>query len=313
MQLLRSFILLSAVVTLASASPAAEPASAVTESAEPRLVRQSYTSTAGDERQHFVYLPASYETDTERKWPLLVFLHGDGERGDGREDLDWVTVHGPLYEVWVQKRDLPFVIIAPQLDLFGRDKTVGYIRDRDLAEIPRRLDQGVPPRPDTFPTPQPMSGAIADPELPFGPEGPPDGWSRREQDLLTILDQAAELYRVDTDRVYLTGLSYGGFGSWYMAARHPQRFAAIAPVVGWGNPEQMAALAERRLPIWVFAGGRDDAVPVKYFYAGLNELETLGHEEVQFTIHEDGGHDIWRRVYGGQDLYDWLLSQRRGD
>ncbi len=289
------------------ASPAAAPAA----TSEPRLVRQSYAASDGQERAYFVYLPAGYESDRDRRWPLLLFLHGDGERGDGRDDLDWVLVHGPLYEAWVQKRDLPFVIVGPQLPLFGRDKTVDYIRDRDRAAIPRRLEEGVPPRPDPFPTPWPMTGAVADPVLPVGPEGPPDGWPRRERDLLTILDQALGRYRVDPDRVYLTGLSYGGFGTWYLASRHPERFAAIAPVVGWGHPELMAPLAERRMPVWAFAGGRDPAVPVKHFFAGLNELERLGHDAVRFTVHEDSGHDVWRRVYGGRDLYDWLLRQRR--
>jgi predicted peptidase len=295
MRLQRALALVLSGAVWAIAGLAAEPA-AVDESAEPRLLRQSYVSSAGDERQHFVYLPAGYETDTERRWPLLLFLHGNGERGDGREDLDWVLVHGPLYEAWVQKRDLPFVIVAPQLDLFGLDKTVDYIRDRDH-----------------FPTPQPMAGAVPDAELPFGAEGPPNGWPRREQDLLAILDQALERHRIDPDRVYLTGLSYGGFGSWYLASRHPRRFAAVAPVVGWGHPALMAPLAETRMPIWVFAGGRDPAVPVRFFYAGLNELERLGHDGVRFTTHEDGGHDVWKRIYGGRDLYDWLLSHRRGD
>jgi predicted peptidase len=66
------------------------------------------------------------------------------------------------------------------------------------------------------------------------------------------------------------------------------------------------------MPIWVFAGGRDPAVPVQFFYPGLNELERLGHSEVRFTIHGDVGHDVWERVYGGVDVYDWLLSHRRG-
>jgi predicted peptidase len=312
MRLQRALALVLSGAVWAIAGLAAEPA-AVDESAEPRLLRQSYVSSAGDERQHFVYLPAGYETDTERRWPLLLFLHGNGERGDGREDLDWVLVHGPLYEAWVQKRDLPFVIVAPQLDLFGLDKTVDYIRDRDPATIPRRLAEGVPLRPGDFPTPQPMAGAVPDAELPFGAEGPPNGWPRREQDLLAILDQALERHRIDPDRVYLTGLSYGGFGSWYLASRHPRRFAAVAPVVGWGHPALMAPLAETRMPIWVFAGGRDPAVPVRFFYAGLNELERLGHDGVRFTTHEDGGHDVWKRIYGGRDLYDWLLSHRRGD
>jgi dienelactone hydrolase len=201
------------------------------------------------------------------------------------------------------------VIVAPQLDLFGRDETVDYIRDRDPSSIPRRLADGAPPRPADFATPEAMDGAVPEPELPFGL----DGWPRREGDLLAILDQALELYRVDPDRVYLSGLSYGGFGTWFLASRHPRRFAAIAPVVGWGHPQQMASLADHRLPVWVFAGGRDPAVRVRYFFSGLNELERLGHDEVRFTIHEDGGHDIWKRVYGGRDLYDWLLSHRRGD
>ncbi len=313
MRVPRSLPLLLAGATLSCAGWAGGPATETATSAEPRLLRQSYVSSAGDERQYFVYLPAGYGADIERRWPLLVFLHGDGERGDGRAELDWVLVHGPLYEAWIQKRDLPFVIVAPQLDLFGRDETVGYIRDRDPDSIPRRLAEGVPPRLADFPTPGPMDGATPAGALPFGPEGPPDGWPRREQDLVTILDQALERLRVDPERVYLTGLSYGGFGTWFLASRHPRRFAAIAPVVGWGHPRQMAALAERRLPVWVFAGGRDPAVHVEHFFAGLNELERLGHDEVRFTIHEDGGHDVWKRVYGGQDLYDWLLSHRRGD
>ena len=125
---------------------------------------------------------------------------------------------------------------------------------------------------------------------------------------MKLLDSSLERFSIDRERVYLTGLSYGGFGTWYLASRHPRRFAAIAPVVGWGHPDLMAPLAERRMPIWVFAGGRDKAVEVEYFYSGLNELERLGHREVRFTIHEDAGHDAWKRIYAGRDLYDWLLT-----
>ena len=315
---MRLFRVLALLLSLAAAPPwisgrAGAAEAPVAAEPGPRLLRQAYASAAGDERQHFVYLPAGYESDPKRRWPLLMFLHGNGERGDGRQDLDWVLVHGPLYEAWIQKRDLPFVIVAPQLDLFGLDKTVDYIRDRDPGSIPRRLADGVPPRPAEFSTPQPMSGAVAAADLPLGPEGPPDGWPRRERDLIAILDQALELYRVDPDRVYLTGLSYGGFGTWFLASRHPRRFAAIAPVAGWGHPRRIAPLAEARVPVWAFAGGRDPVVRVEHFYRGLNELERLGHDDVRFTIHADRGHDVWRRIYGGRDLYDWLLSHRRGE
>jgi dienelactone hydrolase len=301
-------LIAGAVLLCAALAPAAgaEPSGA----SAPRLVRQAYPSTTGQERDVYVYLPVGYDSDAARRWPLLLFLHGDGERGDGKADLDWVTVHGPIYEAWTRKRDLPFVVVAPQLDLFGRDETVPYIKSRDASTIPRRQAEGVPPRPEEFPTPQPMTGATVAADVPIGPEGPPDGWPRREQDFLTILDLALEDYRVDPRRVYLTGLSYGGFGTWYLASRHARRFAAIAPVVGWGHPDLMPPLAERRVPIWVFAGGRDPVVPVRYFYPGLNKLEELGHKEMRFTVHEDMGHDTWARVYGGQDVYDWLLSHR---
>ncbi len=293
-----------------TAAAAAQPPG---EESAARLVRRPYLSTTGQERDFFVHIPAGYDSDRDRRWPVLLFLHGNGERGDGKADLDWVLVHGPLYEAWIQKRDLPFLILAPQLPLFGLDQTVRYIRDRQREQIPLRLETGVPPRPAEFPTPEPMAGAVPDADLPFGPEGPPNGWPEREQDLLTILDQVAREYRTDPGRVYLTGLSYGGYGTWYLASRHPRRFAAIAPVVGWGHPQLMPPLAARQMPIWVFAGGRDTAVPARYFFTGLNQLEQLGHQDVRFTIHEDRGHDAWRRIYGGQDLYDWLLSHSLGD
>jgi predicted peptidase len=93
-----------------------------------------------------------------------------------------------------------------------------------------------------------------------------------------------------------------------MASRHPQKFAAIAPVVGWGHPDLMAPIGKNNLPVWAFAGGRDFAVNKSYFYAGINRLEAQSNAEVRFTVHEDMSHDVWRRVYEGEDIYHWLLS-----
>ena len=307
----RTSVLITAFLWLLPLAACTGHSQAPKSGSEPRLIRQSYLSPSEGERQYFVYLPRGYDSDSGRRWPVMLFLHGDGERGDGKDDLDWVLVHGPLYETWIQKRDLPFVIVSPQLPLYGRDKTVDYIADRKLAEIPQRLDDGVPPRPEEFPTPWPMVSVPAPEELPMGPEGPPDGWPRLEEDLLLILDQIQSLYRTDPSRIYLTGISYGGFGTWYLGSRHPDRFAALAPVVGWGHPDMMAPLAARRMPVWAFAGGRDAAVWPQFFYPGINTLEELQDRQgdVRFTIHVDTGHDTWRRVYAGQDVYDWLLQQ----
>ena len=115
-------------------------------------------------------------------WPVMLFLHGDGERGDARGELDYVLTHGPLFEAWCQRRDLPFVIISPQLDKFSRGE-VPYIKDRDRAQIPQRLANWINPRPDAAGVrlPEPMQGKRADDKLPDGPEGPPDGWNEMEK------------------------------------------------------------------------------------------------------------------------------------
>lgn len=277
-----------------------------------QLQRKSYSSLVdGTERHYFLYLPAGYDRSSDAAlWPLMLFLHGGGERGDGPEELDYVLAVGPLYEAWIQKRDLPFVILAPQLPKFGREAVDRYLRRRDPSRIPQRLEEGVPPRPQRFRRPGPMRGATPDAALQHGPEGLPQGWPLVEDDVIRLLDRTLDEERIDRERVYLTGVSYGGFGTWYLASRHPQRFAAISPVVGWGHPDLMPSLAERRMPIWVFAGGRDRAVPARYFYPGLNALEQLGHRQLRFTIHEDMAHDVWSRVYAGDDLYAWLLAQR---
>jgi dienelactone hydrolase len=294
-----------------SSVPRAAPAMATASAAQ--LLRVSRMSQATHaERDYFLYLPAGFAERTSERWPVMLFLHGDGSRGDAKGELDYVMRNGPLYEAWVQKRDLPFVIIAPQLPTYGRETKVDFLKKRTPADIPRRLDVGVPDRPEEMATPDPMTGAVAE-ELPNGATGygPEQGWPELEADLLGILDDVLATRNGDPARVYLTGLSYGGFGTWYMGSKHPERFAAIVPIVGYGHPELMPAIAAAKLPVWCFAGGRDSSVRVKNFYAGLNRLESLGAPELRFTIEEDMGHDTWARVYAGRDVYDWLLAHAK--
>ena len=271
----------------------------------------SYQSArTGKERDYFVYLPRGFRQSTS--WPVMLFLHGDGERGDARGELDFVLVHGPLFEAWCQRRDLPFVIVSPQLDKFSRGE-IPYIKFRDRKQIPQRLTSGINPRPNArdVSLPGPMQGAMSDDKLPDGPTGPPDGWNEMESELTAMVDRTIADFKGDAKRVYLTGLSYGGFGAWNLAARHPQKFAALAPIVGYAHPDHAEPIAKAKLPLWVFAGARDPVVPLRYFYPALNKMEALGHPEVRFTIEEDLGHLTWVRVYEGQDLYSWMLAQTR--
>jgi len=278
---------------------------------EAQLLKPSYYSKATEaERNYFLYLPKTYGDDKEKEWPVLMFLHGNGERGNGLDELDYAMIHGPLYEAWIQKKELPFIIIAPQLPMFGMDEKASYIKNRTRDQIPIRLDKGVPERPGDFPTEGPMNGQLADNEMKFPEEGLPMGWPVIEEDLLWMLQTTKVNYNVDDNRVYLSGLSYGGFGTWWMASKHPDLFAAIAPVVGYAHPDLMEPIAKNKIPVWAFAGGRDYVVPVKYFYASLNKLESLGHKP-RFTIHSDMNHDAWTRIYRGWDLYDWFLTHTK--
>lgn len=279
--------------------------------AEEQLLRISYTSkTDQTERDYFVYLPKGYDQNSKKKWPVLMFLHGDGERGNGKDELDYTLIHGPLYEAWIQKRDLPFIIIVPQMHMFGRDTLgISYIDNRSEDWIPKRYKDSIPPRVMASRIEAEMTGSFASDSIP-DQTYLDNGWNKQEEDLLDMLDRTIEVYHTDEKRVYLSGLSYGGFGTWYLAGKNPKRFAAINPIVGWGHPSLMDSIAKYKVPIWAFAGGRDNVIQVKYFYKGLNKLEKLGHENIRFTNHEDMGHDTWKRVYGGEDIYNWFLEQR---
>lgn len=184
---------------------------------------------------------------------------------------------------------------------------IDYSKNRDRSQIPVRSNEGTPDRSARFEVNSPMKGELAEPS-PYPAEGRVDGWPRLEIELLQMVDRTIADFRGDPSRVYLTGLSYGGFGTLYLSARHPDRFAAMAPVAGQGHTDHAAPLAAARKPIWQFAGGRDAVVPPRNFYPVLNELETLGHREVRFTIKADLGHHAWVRVYQSEDLYTWFLQ-----
>ena len=283
---------------------------------EEQLLRHTYTSVVDSlERDAYIYLPRGYDDDSSHKWPVMIYLHGDGERGDGKEDLDYVMGYGPLYEAWVQKKDMPFILIVPQLHMFDRDGPDGpsYIRNRTKEGIPRRLEEGTPPHNTDMPALQyfgAMQGAVPD-ELPdYTDYRNRTGWKRTDPDVISILDSILKTYNADADRVYLSGASAGAFGIWYYSSVYPERFAALLPVVGYPSVEQAEAIANADIPVWIFSGGRDPAVKTKYFFVGMNRMDELG-ATMRFTTEQDMFHDVWNRVYAGDDVYNWLLQYRK--
>jgi predicted peptidase len=110
--------------------------------------------------------------------------------------------------------------------------------------------------------------------------------------------------------VYVTGMSMGGFGAFKLAARAPERFAALVSVCGGGEETWAPALAS--LPAWLFHGAQDDIVPVSSSQRMCAALEAEG-APVKLTVYDDLSHACWDRAYQTPELYDWLLSQRRSD
>lgn len=136
-----------------------------------------------------------------------------------------------------------------------------------------------------------------------------DSWrSPQQQDLLIkLLDHVTANTRVDRDRVYLTGLSMGGFGSWKLATDHPDRFAAVAPICGVGEPEKAERLIH--LPIWVFHGNQDKVIGVHHSQEMVDAIRAAGGKKVRLTIYEGVGHNSWSKAYGTPELYQWLEAQ----
>jgi predicted peptidase len=147
------------------------------------------------------------------------------------------------------------------------------------------------------------------PGFPFilvSPQTTREGWN--PDTLNALLDEVMHDYRVDKNRVYLTGASMGGTGTWRLAAAHPEKFAAIAPICGRGDPADAERLA--RLPIWVFQGAKDPVVRLERVQEMVEAIKAAGGD-IKFTVYPDAAHDAWTETYNNPELYQWLLAQRR--
>jgi predicted peptidase len=223
----------------------------------------------GTSYRYQVYLPSDYARS--KRWPVILFLHGSGERGDD-----------------------------------------------GLLQTEIGLGSALRRHPERYPA------IVIFPQAPPGDRWP--GMAARVA--MAALDQTLRRFHADRDRVYLTGLSMGGNGVWYLAYRFPDRFAAVAPVCGWfvptdklptsepvvpsddGPPVEAIAQRLRATPIWIFHGDDDPVVEPSDSRAIAAALQRLG-APVRYTEIPGAGHNAWDPAYGSPALPAWLLSQRR--
>lgn len=133
-------------------------------------------------------------------------------------------------------------------------------------------------------------------------------WEEEDDMVMAILEKTRREYSINDSRLYLTGLSQGGHGTWTIAAKHPDLFAAIAPVCGWGDESIAKALA--KMPIWVFHGDQDEAVKVQSAYDMQKWLQACGGT-CQMSIYPGVGHNSWDRAYREEDLAQWFLKHKK--
>lgn len=133
-------------------------------------------------------------------------------------------------------------------------------------------------------------------------------WAQHDGLLMAMLDLVKKGYNVDAGRLYLTGLSQGGYGTWAIGAMHPDLFAAIAPVCGGGKPDTASAL--KNMPIWAFHGEDDKTVPPGRSEEMVKAVKEAGGDAT-LTIYPGVGHNSWDKAYRDEKLYDWFLKHRR--
>jgi len=196
--------------------------------------------------KYLEYLPPGYGSIHKKKWPLILFLHGAGERGN---DLERVRTVG-LFPA-IEKHPVPFVVLGPQCQFH-------------------------------------QTWAV--------------------EDVQTFIKFCINQYRIDKSRLYCTGMSMGGYATWYLAIHLQDTFAAIAPICGGGNIVQIKKI--RDLPVWAFHGAKDNVVPPERSKRMVDELKKIG-SKVRYTVYPDEGHDSWTKTYNNPELFEWFLQHKR--
>src|SRR5664279_4475379 len=227
---------------------------------------EQYVNSRGDTLRYRQLFP---DADTMRKYPLVIFLHGSGERGsDNESQLKW----GVMNFASDQNMKLhPAFVIAPQCPAnMGWSNFANRNRPSEMS----------------------LQAAVSKPmEL-----------------LMELIHQFIKKYPVDSNRIYITGLSMGGYGTFDALERYPNLFAAAVPVCGGGDTSKAAAIA--KLPIWIFQGSEDPAVSPIYALDMLSALTKAGALP-GFTQYPESGHFSWLGAYSDALMMEWLFRQHK--
>ena len=197
--------------------------------------------------RYWQFVPKGY--NGKKNFPLMLFLHGAGERGD---NLDKVKQWGPPKLVG-KRKDFPFVVISPQC---------------------------------------------------------PRGTWWKVEGLYQLVNHVAGSLKIDRRRMYVTGLSMGGFGSWQLMDRYPKLFAAGVPICGGGKAGSAKNLVD--IPIWAFHGDADGVVKADLSKLMIKAIEKAGGKKARLTLYPGVGHNSWSRAYANEEVYRWLLSHKSG-
>ena len=218
--------------------------------------------------KYLLAFPTGYDRKSTKRWPLVFFLHGSGERGD---DVWSVANHGP-----------PKLVRGEKLSR----------REREAAKL------------------------LTENCIVVSPQCPKHQWWDTAT-LMALLDEIQAQHQVDPRRVYLTGLSMGGYAAWALGMAHPERFAALVPICGGGefSSAYMSSIHKRadlrRLPVWAFHGAKDPAVPLNESERMISMLKHMEVENPRLTVYPEAQHDSWTETYANPELYVWLLKQQR--
>ncbi len=254
-------LIAGAAVAVASPVTRAEPK----EGMRDMLAKKTYTAADGKKLPYRLLKPLNY--DPKEKYPLVVFLHGAGERGDDNEKQ---LIHGvPEFLTVENRKDYPCFLIAPQCP-----------DGKKWVEVDWSAESEVQPK---------------QPSEPLGLT-------------LDLIDQMQKDYPIDAKRIYVTGLSMGGFGTWDVLARRPDLFAAAVPICGGGDETTARQIV--KIPIWAFHGAKDPTVNVSRTRRMIAALKKNGGEPT-YTEYPEEGHASWVPAYKETAMMKWLFKQKK--